>query len=124
MSRGCLGVVISGRCRDVSEHVGLGFPVFARAHSTLGQSSFTRPSELNVPLKIHPQPADSEFPPMTVEPGDFVVADRDGVVCVPKSFVETTVELATMGQQIDMHCMEDIQAGKGVQETFRKRRGK
>jgi len=124
ISRGCLGVVISGRCRDLSEHTASDFPVFARSHSTLGQSPFTRPSELNVPLKIHPQPADSDFPPLTVEPGDIVVGDRDGVVCVPKDLIQNAVELATKGQEIDAKCMEDIKAGKGVKESFKKWRGK
>jgi hypothetical protein len=49
-SRGALGVVVAGRCRDVSEHREAGFPVFARGQSTLGQRPFTRPSALNVPL--------------------------------------------------------------------------
>jgi regulator of RNase E activity RraA len=124
ISRGCLGVVISGRCRDIAEHIAADFPVFARSHSILGQSPFTRPSELNIPLKIYPQPADSDFPPLTVEPGDIVVADRDGVVCVPKDLVERAVELATKGQEIDAKCMEDIKAGKGVKESFKKWRGK
>jgi len=124
ISRGCLGVVISGRCRDISEHLGSDFPVFARSHTTLGQSPFTRPSELNVPLNIQPQPADSDFPALTVEPGDIVIADRDGVVCVPKDLAEKAVELATKGQEIDAHCMEDIKAGKSVQASFKKWRGK
>jgi len=124
ISRGCLGVVISGRCRDLSEQIAFDFPVFARSHSTLGQSPFTRPSELNVPLKIIPHPADSDFPPLTVEPGDLLVADRDGVVCVPKDLVEKAIELATKGQEIDAKCMEDIRAGRGVKESFKKWRGK
>ncbi|KAF8578023.1 RraA-like protein, partial [Ramaria rubella] len=118
MSRGCLGVVISGRARDLSEHIESNFPVFARSHSTLGQSPFTRPSEINVPLTIHPQPGNSDFPPLSVHPGDIIVADRDGVVCVPASLVDEAVEFATKGQKIDAKCMEDIQAGKGIKESF------
>ena len=49
---GVLGVVLDGRCRDLSEHRDNGFPVFARGHSVLGQSPFTRPSELQVPLTL------------------------------------------------------------------------
>lgn len=31
-ARGAIGVVISGRCRDLAEHRNAGFPVFARGH--------------------------------------------------------------------------------------------
>lgn len=124
ISRGCLGVVISGRARDISEHIDCDFPVFARSHSTLGQSPFTRPSQINIPLQIHPQPADSNFPSLSVNPGDFIIADRDGVVCVPKDLVIETIALANQGQDVDAKCMEDIRAGRGIKESFTKWRGK
>jgi regulator of RNase E activity RraA len=34
-ARGALGVIISGRCRDLGEHREAGFDVFARGSSTL-----------------------------------------------------------------------------------------
>ena len=125
-ARGALGVVISGRCRDLSEHRNARFPVFARGHSTVGQSPFTRPSAVNVPLRITHELVgeDSAFPPTDVNPGDWIIADQDGVVCVPQELIEKVVELADKGQQVDLKCMEDICAGKGVQETFRLHRGK
>lgn len=119
------GVVISGRCRDIAEHRQLGFPVFARGHSTLGQSPFTRPSAINVPLVITaPSPVADSFPAVTVHPGDWIVADEDGVVCVPKDLESHVIELATRGREIDDRCMQDIKAGKGVQASFNLHRGK
>ncbi|RPD57638.1 RraA-like protein [Lentinus tigrinus ALCF2SS1-7] len=124
-SRGALGVVISGRCRDLAEHRDASFPVFARGHSTLGQSPFTRPSEVNIPVIIRSSDVSEEdFPAVRVEPGDWVVADEDGVVCVPVTKAEDVISLAAKGREVDARCMEDIKAGKGVQETFKKHRGK
>lgn len=126
-ARGALGVIISGRCRDLAEHRSAGFPVFARGHSTLGQSPFTRPSAVNVPLTIVPQlvgDTKDAFPALRVEPGDCMVADEDGVVCVPSDLVEKVVQLAEKGREVDAKCMEDIVAGIGVQEAFRRHRGK
>ncbi|KAG6375355.1 RraA-like protein [Boletus reticuloceps] len=125
-ARDVSGVVISGRCRDLAEHRATGFPVFARGHSTLGQSPFVRPSAINVPLVIRPQDnADGPdtFPPVTVEPGDWVVADEDGVVCVPKDMVDKVVEIARSTREIDARVLEDIRAGKGVQASFKLHRG-
>ncbi|KDR75150.1 hypothetical protein GALMADRAFT_249085 [Galerina marginata CBS 339.88] len=124
-ARGATGVIISGRCRDLAEHRALGFPVFSRGHSTLGQSPFTRPSAVNVPLVIAPQGSGAEsFPAVTIQPGDWVIADEDGVVCVPRSLELQVLDLATKGREIDSRCMEDIKAGKGIQESFKLYRGK
>jgi len=122
-ARETLGVVISGRCRDIKEHVSLGYPVFSRGHSTLGQSPFTRPSAINIPLKIHPQGAEGSFPAVTVHPGDYIVADMDGVVCVPQRDIQRVVETARKGKEVDERCMKDIKAGKGIQATFKTHRG-
>ncbi|RXW21288.1 hypothetical protein EST38_g4574 [Candolleomyces aberdarensis] len=130
IAQGATGVVISGNCRDVGEHRELGFPVYSRTHSTVGQSPFTRPSEVNIPLTIQPQypehlaNSDSLFPAVTVNPGDWVLADEDGVVCVPKDLEEKVIELAQKGRAVDDLCMRDIKAGKGVQASFKLHRGK
>lgn len=129
-SLGVQGVVLDGRCRDLSEHRESKFPVFARGHSILGQSPFTRPSELQVPLEIADPTvgtdADGEptFPPVTVYPGDILLADVDGVVSVPKDLAEQVVALATEGRRVDGLCMDDLRAGKGIKETFALHRGK
>lgn len=126
-SQGAVGVIISGRCRDLAEHRAADFPVFARGHSTVGQSPFVRPSGVNVTLTIHPKDVGDgpdAFDPVTVTPGDWIVADEDGVVCVPVDMVDKVVELAKKGQETDAKCMADIKAGKGVQASFKKHRGK
>jgi len=124
-ARGATGVIISGRCRDLGEHRSLGFPVFSRGHSTLGQSPFTRPSAINVPLTIRTQgPGADSFPAVTIQPGDWMVADEDGVVCVPRNLESQVVELATKGREVDSRCMDDIKAGKGVKASFKLHRGK
>ena len=122
-ARKTLGVVISGRCRDMQEHNSLGYPVFSRGSSTLGQSPFTRPSAINIPLEIDPQGAEESFPAVTVHPGDYIVADVDGVVCIPQEDVQKVVETARRGREVDERCMKDIKAGKGIQVTFKTHRG-
>ncbi|KAJ7346572.1 ribonuclease E inhibitor RraA/Dimethylmenaquinone methyltransferase [Mycena albidolilacea] len=124
IARSAVGVVISGHCRDLAEHRALGFPVFARSHSTLGQQPFTRPSAINIPLVIAPPgiAGDYTFPSVTVEPGDWIIGDEDGVVCVSKAMEGEVAEEAESKRAVDAQCMIDIQAGKGIQATFAKYR--
>ncbi|KAK0195347.1 ribonuclease E inhibitor RraA/Dimethylmenaquinone methyltransferase [Armillaria mellea] len=120
-ARSVVGVIISGRCRDIGEHASLNFPVFSRGHSTLGQSPFTRPSAIDVPVVIQ---AEDDFPSVTVHPGDWMIGDKDGIVCVPRDLESKVVELTAKGREVDARCMTDIQAGKGVQASFKAHRGK
>ncbi len=161
-SRGAVGVVVAGRCRDIVEHRAVGFAVFARGQSTLGQRPFTRPSALNVPLTISSSisagdaratgasSSSSPLPPplsstststssstggsgsgsgqsssdVEVKPGDWIVADEDGVVCVPREILGHVCAMAERGRREDEKCRSDIIAGKGVQASFDKWRAK
>ena len=124
LSRDVHGVIISGLCRDLSEHSLLRFPVFSRGHSTLGQSPFTRPLAVQIPLLIKPIPEGCGLPAVEVRPGDWIVADRDGVVVVPREMGERVVQVATVGREVDEMCMRDIRSGVGVKEAFKRHRGK
>jgi regulator of RNase E activity RraA len=121
-ARGCLGTVVYGRVRDVSEHRAAGYPLFACGTSTVGQSPFTRASEAQVPVTVNVG-ADGGLAAVEVRPGDILVADEDGVVCVPKALEKSTAELAKKGREVDARCAEDISRGVGVAESFRRHRG-
>ncbi|GAA5931575.1 bifunctional 4-hydroxy-4-methyl-2-oxoglutarate aldolase/oxaloacetate decarboxylase [Sporobolomyces koalae] len=122
------GVMISGRCRDLKELRQLGLPVYARGHSTLGQSPFTRPSRVQIPLTIDPDAStasgsESRFPPTDVHPFDVVVADIDGVVVIRPEKIDSVLELAKIGREVDEKCRHDLEAGQGVKVTFALHRG-
>ena len=120
-ARGVLGAVVSGRVRDVAEHRVAGFSVFARGTSTVGQAQFTRVAEVQVPVAVN---LDGGLPIVTVNPGDLLVADENGVVCVPKALEENVLRLASKGRDVDAGCLKDIQSGISVAESFRRHRGK
>jgi regulator of RNase E activity RraA len=115
------------------EHREAGFPVFARGQSTLGQKPFTRPSELDIPLKFSPSELElntgpsgtkDEWPSVLVRPGDWIVADQDGVVAVPVEMMEQVNNACRKGREVDEACKAAIISGEGVAATFKKYRGK
>jgi regulator of RNase E activity RraA len=123
--RGVLGAIVSGRVRDTAEHRAVGFPVFARGTSTVGQAPFTRASEVQVPVTVNvDERLRGGLPAVTVSPGDILLADEDGVVCVPKHLEQEVLRAAALGREVDARCLRDIQAGVGVAESFRRHRGK
>ena len=120
--RGCIGTIVHGRIRDISEHVSLSYPLFALGTSTVGQSPHTRASQVQVPVTVNTE--EGGLPSVTVRPGDILVGDEDGVVCVPREMEGDVVERAEKGRKEDEACLEDILRGVGVQESFRRHRGK
>ena len=85
MKRGFAGLVVNGAIRD-SEWIGKReMPVYAAGVTHRGPYK-DGPGEINVPVA---------FGGMIVEPGDLIVGDADGFVCVPYDEVETIYAMAS-----------------------------
>ncbi len=87
--RGLAGVVIDGAVRDTVEIRRLGFPAFAR-HVVSHAGEPKGFGEIGVAVRISGT---------TVRPGDWIVADDDGVMVLPR---ERAVEMANRA----MDCLE------------------
>lgn len=120
LAQGIQGVVVLGRVRDVAEHKEVGFPVFGRGQSTLGQTPFTRPSVYGGEISI--EAAHLEGGEWVVKPSDLIVADEEGVVAVPLTLVEQLLGMLAKKREVDELCRKDLSEGRGVKETFKLRR--
>lgn len=83
-TRGIAGVVIYGAIRDSGHVAQHSFPVFASGVSQQGPFQ-SGPGHVNVPIAING---------MVIMPGDLMIGDPDGVICVPYDDVDPLYDQA------------------------------
>jgi 4-hydroxy-4-methyl-2-oxoglutarate aldolase len=103
------GIVVDGGVRDTQAIIESGFPVFARAISPMGGFKAS-PGSINVPIACAG---------VSVNPGDIVVGDADGVVIVPKNLARAVLETARKIAEKEREIMKRIQKGETLFKIFR-----
>lgn len=73
---GCLGAVVDGGVRDTDRILSQDFPVFCRYRSSNGMLGRFRMIDFQIPIRIGD---------VTINPGDIIFGDIDGVIVVPRS---------------------------------------
>ncbi|WP_448119649.1 RraA family protein [Pseudomonas serbica] len=102
IKRGLGGVVLNGAIRDVDAIMAGSFPVFAAGVTHRGPYK-DGPGEINVPIAING---------MVIEPGDLVLGDADGLLCVPFDSAEEILAAARQKSAAEEETVREISEGR------------
>ena len=108
-ARGAAGIVTDGGVRDIDAVTAVGIPVYtAGAHpAVLGRRHVPWDTDLTIACGG-----------TTVQPGDVIVGDADGVIVIPPALADEVAEAALAQEDEDAWIAEQVRAGHAVDGLF------
>jgi regulator of RNase E activity RraA len=108
-SRGAAGVVCDGAVRDVMELAAWDdFAVFSRSVTPRGPTAWEK-GEVNAPVTIGRR---------TINPGDLIIGDDDGLVSLSAGEAATLIDKAEQKLALEAQWIEALASGKSVTDVF------
>lgn len=107
-AKGIAGTVIDGVCRDTDKAVELGYPLFSR-------SRWMRTGKDRVKVESYQQPV--QIGGVTVNPGDVLLGDADGVLAIPAKRVPEVVDIAQSIDEAEESIREAVRRGESLREA-------
>jgi regulator of RNase E activity RraA len=107
--KGVEGVIVDGTCRDVDDSRDAGFPVYARAATPITARGRILEDSMGEPIQVGG---------LTVNPGDYVIADWSGAVFISASRADEVISTAESLAEREAQMAAAVRAGRSVVEVM------
>ncbi|ABL79588.1 MULTISPECIES: ribonuclease activity regulator RraA [unclassified Nocardioides] len=107
--RGASGLITDGSVRDSHRIAASGLPCFTASVSATTNLALHHAVDINVPIGC----AD-----VAVYPGDVMVADEEGVVCIPRHLAEDVAVAAAAQERHEAYILAKVAAGAPLRGTY------
>jgi regulator of RNase E activity RraA len=107
--RGAAGLVTDGTLRDTPEIRELQLPVFAAGASPLTNLAQHHAVDMQIPIGCAE---------VAIYPGDILVGDEEGVVCIPRHLADEIAEPAAQQEELERFITEEIAQGRPLRGTY------
>ncbi|HEY8477137.1 MAG TPA: ribonuclease activity regulator RraA, partial [Chloroflexota bacterium] len=109
LQRGAAALVTDGSLRDSPEIARTPFPVFAAGASAMVNLALHHAVDMQVPIGCAGVP---------IYPGDVLVGDEEGVVCIPRHLVEEVAPLAAEQERLERFILRKVEMGAPLRGTY------
>jgi 4-hydroxy-4-methyl-2-oxoglutarate aldolase len=114
--RGCAGALVDGGIRDIEWIARQRFPVYARYRTPVQSIGRWRVTAWQVPVKL-PGATSAR---VIVRPGDFVLADADGVIVIPERVALRVLVEAERLTAREVRIRRELDRGATLKEMLKK----
>ena len=114
--RGCAGALVDGGIRDIEWIARQRFPVYARYRTPVQSIGRWKVTDWQVPVDM----PGATSKRVKVRPGDFVLADIDGVIVIPKRVAAKVLAEAERMTSKEGRIRRDLGPGASLEEVLKK----
>lgn len=109
MKRGAAGMVSDGSLRDSHEIAKLDFPTYIASVSPQLNLALHHAVDMQVPIACAG---------VAVYPGDIIVGDEEGVVCIPRHLAAEIAEPAVQQERMETFLQQKVANGAPLEGTY------
>jgi regulator of RNase E activity RraA len=114
--RGCVGAVVDGGVRDLRWIGQMGFPVYARYRTPTQSIGRWKVNAWQCPVSLR----GATRPQVTVNPGDFLLGDEDGVIVIPAALAEEVLARAEQLCATEREIRAELARGLTLAEALKR----
>jgi len=114
--RGCAGALVDGGIRDIEWIAKQRFPIYARYRTPVQSIGRWKVTAWQVPVEMSGATSRS----VEVKPGDFVLADADGVIIVPARLATEVLTEAERLTKKEARIRRELDRGASLEDVLRK----
>jgi regulator of RNase E activity RraA len=109
LRRGAAGIVTDGAVRDREGFAALELPTFAAGAAATTNLAQHHAVDLQVPIGCAE---------VAVYPGDIMVGDHDGVVCLPRELADEVADAAVQQERLEDFILAKVDGGAPLRGTY------
>ncbi len=110
-SKGVEGTVIDGVCRDVNGIKEVDYSIFTKGRYMVTGKERVQVDAVNVPVAVSG---------VQVRPGDIILGDDSGVLCIPKEVAEKVLEIAKHIEEVEQKIIAEVTKGSTLKAAREK----
>jgi regulator of RNase E activity RraA len=114
--RGCAGALVDGGIRDIERIARQRFPVYARYRTPVQSIGRWKVTDWQVPVEM----PGATSKRVKVRPGDFVLADIDGVIVIPKRVAAEVLAEAERLTKKEIRIRRELDRGATLADVLKK----